>query len=255
MLPLWPETGQLLLGEKTLTMSRRGKVHSVLLPMERPEHIDFTALQAALPVEMQKLGGHKLRIILANYWVRYLVVPWQPHVYAHRDWLALAQNRLRERYGARAADWDVQISMQGYRQPILAVAIDKALAEGLDRLAELNRWQIEAIEPAFAALVNRYPRHWRGDSWLMMADHNRVLLAESSGGIWQRFSLMLSTPDMLTQHAMTLVQQARQFNPDNRKRRLYLYRGNTMPKQDFIEDMDIRLLAADWLKSAAGQER
>lgn len=249
MLPLWSDAERLILGDKTLIWLRRGKKHSLTLPFERPGHIDFAALAALLPEPMQKLAGRKIKIILSNSWVRYLVVPWQQHVYAQKDWLALAQNLMRERYGARSADWDVQISMQGYRQPVLAAAIDRQLAEGLDRLAEQHRWQLQGIEPAFAALVNRYPRHWRGDSWLMIVEQNRLLLAESKAGVWQRFSTMLSSPDMLDQHALMLVQQARQFNPDSRKRRLFLSRSGAVPDQNFIDDIDVRLLPHDELNA------
>lgn len=249
MLPLWPEPERLMLGDESLTLHHRGKLHSQPLPFERPEQIDFDALAAALPTPMQKLAGRKLTIILANSWVRYLIVPWQEHVYAHKDWLALAQNRMRERYGPKSAAWDVQISMQGYRHPVVAVAIDKQLSEGLDRLAGQQRWQVQGIEPAFAVLVNQYPRHWRGESWCLMAEHNRLLLAESKAGVWQRFSSMVSSPGMMEQHALMLVQQARQFNPETRKRRLFLARSTTFPSEDFIKDIDIRLLPADWLAS------
>lgn len=253
MLPLWTEPERLVLGENSLTLHRRGKLHSQPLPFERQEHIDFDALAASLPLQMQKLAGRKLTIILANCWARYLIVPWQEHIYSHRDWEALAQNKMRERYGAKAADWRIQISLQGFGQPALAVAVDTQLAEGLDRLADQYRWQVQAIEPAFAAVVNHNPRHWRGDSWLLMVEHNRLLLAESKSGVWQRFSTMLSSPDMLEQHAVMLVQQARQFNPESQKQRLFLSRSGKLPDQDFIKDIDIRLLPTDWLSSEGGQ--
>lgn len=256
MLPLWLEPERLILGDKAMTLNRRGQQHSISLPFESPERIDFDALAASLPVPMQKLAGRKINIILSNCWVRYLVLPWHQHVYAYKDWLALAQNRMREQYGARAAGWDIQISTQGYAKPVLAVATDRQIAEGLDRLADQHRWHLQQIEPAFATLVNRYPRHWHGDSWLLMADNNHLLLAESKAGIWQRFSLMLSSTQMMQQHALMLVQQARQFNPETRKHRLFLWRSGVCPKEDFIEDMDVRLLAADWLKTEneAGQQ-
>lgn len=248
MLPRWSEPERLLLSEQNLVLHRRGKSYAVELPLERPGHIEFDSLLATLPPAMTKLSGHRLNLVVANSWVRYLILPWQEHVYAHKDWLALATNRMRERYGAKAADWDVKVSMQGYRQPVVAAAIDRPLAEGLDRLADIRHWHLQLIQPAFVALVNRYPRHWRGDSWLMMADKDRVLLAESQAGVWQRINYLVTSPEMLTQHALMLIQQARQFNPDSRKRRLYLYSGATSLKQDFVDDMEIRPLSADWLK-------
>lgn len=248
MLPLWPDAERLILGENMVTWYRRGKQHSISLPFNGPEQIDFDAFAAALPNSFQKLHGRKLKVILSNHWVRYLVVPWQEHVFAQKDWLALAQNRFREQFGAKAAGWDVEISLQGYGRPVLAVATNRQMSEGLDYLADLYRWQLQATEPAFASLVNNFPRHWRGDKWLLMADNNHLLLAESKAGIWERFSSMMSSAEMMEENAMMLVQQARQFNPEIRKRSLYLFRNADLPSDNFIHDMDIRLLTADWLK-------
>ncbi len=250
MLPLWPESERLILGEQSLSLRRRGKHISASLSFVGPEQIDFDLLSASLPEAMHKLRDRKIRIVLANNWVRYLTLSWIPHLYGHKDWLTVAQNQMRERYGAKADNWQVKVHFQGYGQSVIAAAIDRQLAEGLDRLAEQHRWQVDTIEPAFASLVNQYPRYWRGDSWLLMAEHHRLLLAESKSGIWQRFSLMLSSPQTITQHAQTLIQQARQFSQEQHSPRLYLYRSDSAPAQDFIEDMKVRILAADWLSTA-----
>lgn len=246
MLPLWPEPKRLLLDEKQLCFLQRGKTQKVSLPVEQADHIDFDAMQAALPPELGKLSGQKLTVSLSNAWVRYLTVPWQPNVYAHRDWVALAENRFRERYGAKSADWVVRVGLQGYKQPVLAAAVDRTVAEGLDRLADSHRWQLTLVEPVFNTLINLHPRYWKGDSWLLMGEANHIILAESRSGVWQRFSSMLTTPDMIEQHALMLIQQARQFSPDVKKRRLYLYCEGHELAQDFIGDMDVRLIPAIW---------
>ncbi len=255
MLPLWPESERLILGDKHLTLHSRGKTHSVALPVERSGQVDFQALMTSLPTAFNKLAGHKLTISLSNSRVRYFVIPWRPHLYAHKDWLALAHNHFHEQFGGKAADWDIQISLQGYQQSVLAIATERQLVEGLDKLAEANKWQLLSTEPAFVTLVNRFPRYWRGNSWLMMAEPERILLAESHNGVWLRISYMQTSPELVESHALMLLEQARQLTSHSHKLRLFLHRHGAVPKQTFTDALDVRVLSAEWLseRDAGGQ--
>ncbi len=249
MLPRWTDSERLVLGQHSLALHRRNKTHAVNLTLTDSNHIDFDKLAVSLPAQLRKLGGHRINLVLSNYWIRYLILPWRDHVYARKDWLALARNSMQAQFGVNAAEWDVDVHLQGYGKPVVSVATDQALVTGLDRLADQLGWQIQRIEPAFSALVNRHPKQWRGDSWLMMADDNRLLLVESKAGIWHRSSSMLSSPEMLNHHAMMLLNQARQFNPETKKRRLYLCRTGVLPEQNLVEGLETKLLPADWLSN------
>lgn len=252
MLPLWSEPERLILGDNTLSLYRRGKTLDASLPFDSSGQIDFQALMATLPPGFTKLGGHKFTISMSNQWLRFLVLDWQPHIYAHKDWQSIAVNQFRERYGSRASNWNVHVTLQGYQQPVLAVAVDSQLVEGLDHLAEQNKWQLQSTEPAFASLVNRYPRHWRGNSWLLMAEQKHILLAESYNGVWQRINAMHTSPELIENHARMLVQQARQFSSNSEKLRVFLQQPQALLQPSFIEDVEVRPITADWLSASMG---
>ena len=248
MLRLWAEPDRLILGSESLSLRRGRKSWSAPLSLQRNGAVDFEALTTAMPVQLKKLSGKPIRLVLGSNWLRYLILPWQANVYARKDWLALAYNHLRELYGHHALSWNVQLSFQGYQQPVIVVAADKSLTEGIDQLADSYRWQISATEPTFAAIVNRYRRHWRGEAWLLLVEQHHVLLAESQGGVWQRFSRLLSSADRLNQDIAFLLQQANQLGDENPKRQIY-FCGDGGITEAVLKEMGIKAIPTDWLPS------
>jgi hypothetical protein len=245
--PLWSENERVILAERSMTLMSQKNPAKITLPFTSSHSINFDELNSSLPAEMKALSGKKVTVTVGSAWVRYLILPWQPNIYSKKDWAALAQNHFRERYGLKARDWDIQVSMQGYMQPVIAAALDRDLVIGLDKLAESNGWQLQVIEPSFATLVNRHRRKWKDNDWLLIVENDRLLLAESNKGVWQRFRVMLSTAETLGKSALMLVQQARQFNSEPGKKQLFLFTSNSHLTQDFIEDMEVQLISENWL--------
>lgn len=243
---LWAEPDRLILSSDRLSLRRGHKTWSAPVSFQRNATVDFESLNTAMPAQMKKLSGKPISLVIGCSWLRYLLLPWQANVYARKDWLALAYNRLRELYGHQALNWDVQICFQGYQQPVIVVATDKPLTEGLEQLADSYRWQIRAAEPSFAAIVNRYHRYWRGEAWLLMVEQQHILLAESQGGVWQRFSRLLSSPDRLNQDITSLIHQARQLGSENAKRQIYFCYDGDIADQT-VKTLGLKRIPADWL--------
>lgn len=249
---LWAEPDRLILGSAALSLRRGRKNWSAPVTLQRNGVVDFEALTTAMPVQMKKLSGKPIKMVLGSHWLRYLLLPWQANVYARKDWLALAYNRLRELYGHHALSWDVQICFQGYQQPVIVIAADKSLTEGMDQLADSYRWQISATEPTFAAIVNRYRRHWRGEAWLLLVEQQHVLLAESQGGVWHRFSRLLSSADRVNRDIALLLQQAKQFGAENPKRQIYLCCDSEIT-DPALKAMGLKAIPPDWLPTSSEQ--
>lgn|GEM_PF-4215121 len=247
---LWAEPDRLILGSDALSL-RRGRKHwSAPVLLQRNGSVDFEALNTALPTQIKKLSAKPIRLVLGSSWLRYVLLPWQANVYARKDWLALAYNRLRELYGHHALSWEVQLCFQGYQQPVIVVAADKSLIDGLDQLAENYHWHISATEPSFAAIANRYRRHWRGEAWLLLVEQQHVVLAESSGGVWHRFSRLLAKEERLNRDVARLVKQAEQLAGENTKRQIYLCCESEITDPE-LKAMGLKPLPADWLPDAS----
>ena len=252
MLPRWRKKQTLVLSPDALLLNDGRQACSALLSREEDsQHIDFDILSAALPAEMQKLAGKPVDIILANSWVRYLIIPWQPHLFSRADWQAVAERKFREVYGNSSSHWNIVLSMQGYGKPLVAAAVDREVCEGLERLALQQHWQLDHITPAFSALTQRYARHWHGHAWLLMLEHNRLLLAQSDSGVWKQFKLALPPQSDIAETAATLVRQARQSQIGNAKLKLYIYQSSNVIGTDFGDGIEARILNPDTSSAAA----
>ena len=146
--------------------------------------------QPLLELEQQApaLGLRRVRILLCNQWLRYSVLPWQAGVYSEADWRALAAHQFRQQYGAAAESWDLRVSLQGYGQPAVACALDAGLIAQLTGIARNAGWTLLAIEPALMAVFNRHrAKLAQADHWLLMAEPQRLVLAQLGAGVWQHF--------------------------------------------------------------------
>jgi hypothetical protein len=212
------------------------------------------AVTEQLTTYSKLISDKPLHIVLSNALVRYAVLPWQSNLYSQRDWLAVAENHMRQVYGNAAAAWQVQISMQGFGQPLVIMAADRALLEGLETLSRQQRWRLQKIEPAFATVANYYRRRFRNNAWLLLAEEQRLLLAQATNGVWQRFSVAIPPPGEARQHAVRLVMQARQLVGSDKGVKLYLHGCADLLLDEFTEDFDVHILSPGQAHNKSGQQ-
>lgn len=167
-----------------------------------------------LLAELRAMAGglrlKRVRFVLSGQFARYAVLPPQPGVAAARDWQALAEQHLRKLYGAIADNWDVRVSLQGHGEPAVACAIDRMLIAALQEVADAAHWQVQGIEPALMALFNRHRRALPATAWLLLAEPQRLLLAEIENGCWQHFALTLPPAGEERQAAAAMLERAAQ---------------------------------------------
>jgi hypothetical protein len=243
VLPQWPKKVTIVVGSDSLWLYHQGQSRQLALQTSSSrQSIDFNVLNEQLEPYMTSLSGKAINIVLANAWVRYTILPWQPYLYAKRDWQAVAERYLRSVYGKAASMWNISVSMQGYGQPLIVCAVDSIISEGFDDLARRNGLQLNSLEPAFANVVNHYQHCFRSDSWLLMAEENRLVLAQSYQGIWQHFSVSVPPPGQANQQSLTLVRQARQLSSEADQVKLYLCGHSSLIASDFGDDIDVQML-------------
>lgn len=167
--------------------------------------------RAALVNALQSVTSHitakRVRFVVSNHFVRYGVLPWQTGITARQDWLALAQHDYRKRFGAIADQWQLCVSFNGYGKTVVTSAIDQALVDDLRALAESNSWKITSIEPLLMRILTTKKTtgiQRKQNSWLVVAEPERVLLCETNQQEWQRFTL-ISPPS--GQEAIQTTQQ------------------------------------------------
>jgi hypothetical protein len=162
-----------------------------LLASANTRYESIADLINALQSVSNKLKATTVRFVISNHFVRYGVLPWQEGIIARQDWLALAQYDFRKRFGAVADQWQVRVSLNGYGKTVAISAIDQALLDDLQALAQAQQWKIVAIEPLLMSILyskKSTQMDLPQNAWFVIAEPERVLLCETSGQEWQRFS-------------------------------------------------------------------
>lgn len=162
-----------------------------LLASANTRYESITEIINALKSVANKIKSKQVRFVISNHFVRYGVLPWQEGIVARQDWLALAQHDFRKRFGAVADQWQVRVSLNGYGKAIATSAIDQALLDDLQTLAQAQQWQIVAVEPLLVSILDSkksIQKDMPQNAWLVIAEPERVLLCETNRQQWQRFS-------------------------------------------------------------------
>ncbi len=233
----------MVVSPETIWLHHDGQVQEIVLPTVSSHHsIDFNALIEKLEPYQTTLSGRIVDVILANSLVRYATLPWQPHLYKQQDWLAVAKRYLRDVFGHNAELWRVSISLQGYGNPIIVAAVDAMVCDGLENLAAQYHWKLNNLEPAFACVVNYYQRSFNRQSWLLMVEQHRFVLAQSYDGIWQHFTVAIPQLEQGPAQCILLVKQAQQLRRDDEKVTLYLYGHQNLMSTDFGDEIDVHIL-------------
>ncbi len=200
-----------------------------------------------------KIKAKQVRFIISNHFVRYGVLPWQEGIVARQDWLALAQHDFRKRFGAVADQWQVRVSLNGYGKSVAISAIDQALLDDLQALAQTQQWQIVSIEPLLVSILNSKlgskhatQKNIAQNAWLVIAEPERVLLCETNQQEWQRFT-QISPPSGLEAQQATqqILRSLQNITPldtkltqkNSRKVVAFVAPSLVNPEQQWISDM------------------
>lgn len=237
----------LFVSANSLSLHSKGETISVDLTVDPQGSLDVSALISAVPTAMKKLKG-KVLMSVSPYWVRHFCVPWQEQVFAEDDWQALAAQTLNSRFGVQSEQYRIVLSHQGYKQPVVAMAMPLTLLTQLEELAENMNWQLEAIESAFVSLVTTSKKTWKSQQRLLMVGAERALFAESKNGIWQRFSQAPIDAAQQSEQLKALIKQAAPFS-DEMQFELILHYADAAARLD----VDAHILKASWL-SETGHE-
>ena len=129
----------------------------------------------------------RVTVVLANAFVRYLVVPWSDALAGPEEEEAYLRHHFAKIHGERAKSWTVRASEDRHGVPRLASAIDTSLLDELKRaFPKGGKARLVSVQPELMEAINR----WRGDipaggAWLVLADPGRACLALHREGGWR----------------------------------------------------------------------
>lgn len=129
--------------------------------------------------------GAELQLVLSNRFVRYAVLPWCDGVVTRTEREAQARHQLRDTYGDAADAWHLRVADSGHGEPALVCAVDRALLQAVQALAEGARVRLAAVQPLLMLAFNRFRREMGGGACLMVLEPGALCCAVWRDGRWQ----------------------------------------------------------------------
>ncbi|WP_088179411.1 hypothetical protein [Zoogloea sp. LCSB751] len=170
----WPERATLHIGPDALRLQcRAGAIERPLIDA------DWGAALAALPV-LPRFS--RLRVRIADRYVRYLRVAWPPGLSAEER-RVFVEYRFVEVFGA--GPWAVLTDRNAAGPQCLAAALPLSLRDALRDWARTRRLSLRAVEPAFLADFNEGRRRLRGDGAFARQERGRVTIGLWAAGAWR----------------------------------------------------------------------
>jgi len=124
-------------------------------------------------------------VVLADQFVRYVLLPWNETLKTPEQWLALARHRFGGLYGARAAEWEVKVTETAPMGARLACAVDRTLINELTRQFLAAGVKLISVQPFLVAAYNRIRSTvGNGSCWVVVEERGRLTLVLIQRGAW-----------------------------------------------------------------------
>jgi hypothetical protein len=155
-----------------------------------PWQASLHALERVMQADSGKRLAKRIRLVLANEFVRYTLVPWKAERLTEAEREQFARALLLERYGEREHIWHLALEPQRFEKPALAAAIEADLMAALQSLAARNGYRLISMIPALVDEINRHRRQLGKVTagWLVDASDGRLASLAFVGGAWVQVS-------------------------------------------------------------------
>jgi hypothetical protein len=172
---------------------RDAKLSEVILP-EAPQEgpawqPQVKALQRLLQRQKPALP-RRLRIVVSNAFVRYVLAPWTDEQLSDAEQVELVRALFQDRYGDRDGSWHIAVEPQRFKAPALATAIDaEFLAVLQDTCTKVGLHLVSVVPGLIENLyLQRRPVSKAASGWFVDASDNRLATIAYCDGHWANVS-------------------------------------------------------------------
>ena len=195
MSPLWRDEIGLYLSPQRICLVRlgRGLRPKLVAELEEsvepeiPGHWSAALGRAAELLSTRPWQGAGLKVVVADCWVRYAVVPWVPDLKSALERTAHARQVLASIYGDVVRDWEVRLSEAPPQQSRIACTLPAELLEGIRLLTPQNKPKLLSVQTqliaAYAAWRQRLPE---SGAWLVTVGEGFLAAAHMGELGWDR---------------------------------------------------------------------
>jgi hypothetical protein len=136
------------------------------------------------------------RVIVADPWARYGIVPW-PNLRLDNDGrLSHARYVLAESYGEAVSDWNVSLADTPPGRAYVACAMPASLKSGLEEVLAGARLKLGSLQPQLIVSFNAWRHQLPPDNaWFVSLDEGSLAAVHLSQGAWDRVHMARLSQD------------------------------------------------------------
>jgi len=192
--PQWRDEVGIFLGPRRIVLNRMQRglrpvcvaEHSV--PVEGGGFNGWAPALAVLAAEMadSRWRGANARVVIANHWVRYAIVPWSADLADDAERLAHGRLLLQEVYGDAIDGWTVALGETTFGRAQLACAMPSDLQAELQLVMESAGLRLLSLQPNLVVSFNRWRRRMSpAGGWLVQIDEGTLAAVRLNGESWE----------------------------------------------------------------------
>lgn len=156
------------------------------------------------------------KIVLANSFVRYAVLPWNPVIKTDEEKQGYLQHLFVSLYGDVVKSWSKATSPAGFGQSAVASAIPTPLVQIIDEVFASLPIQLVSIEPYLMSVMNEATSMIKAQQlqdlcWLTVISDGRLCLGLMADGQWLWLKNVQQESDVIGQIEL-LIQRERLVN-------------------------------------------
>jgi hypothetical protein len=190
---LWRDEVSLHFGSHGATLTRRKRGLQPQVILEKAVVVTEGTpgdWSQALSAVRKELEGHEwrqanARVVVADHWVRYAVVPWRSELTDDAERLAHGRLILRQIYGDEMGGWTMQLGQTVTGCAQLVCAIPTGLLSDVNAMLQQSALRLVSLRPHLVDAFNR----WRSripdsGSWFVTVDDGCLAAARLDGDNW-----------------------------------------------------------------------
>jgi len=127
------------------------------------------------------------RLIVADHWARYAIVPWSDELTDQDERIQHARYCLAKTYGDVVSQWTVTLNESAPGVEQVACAIPSALLARIHDLTEARGLRVKSVQPQLIASFNSWrSRLPKGDGWFVTLEEESLAAAHFTTNGWDR---------------------------------------------------------------------
>jgi hypothetical protein len=125
------------------------------------------------------------RLIVANHWARYAIVPWSDALSDQSERIQHARHCLGKIYGEVVMQWTVTMNEAAPGTPQVACAIPTALLRAIHELTDRRGLRVKSVQPQLITAFNSWRgKLSKGPAWFVTLEEGSLAAAHFTAAGW-----------------------------------------------------------------------